>query len=91
MVPTFTPFFFHWYDGVPPPPTGVAVKVMLVVALTDPLALELILTETLTNGEAVTVAGADVALHPPALVTVTMYVPLTVAVTDCVVAPLLHR
>jgi hypothetical protein len=28
LVPTFTPFFFHWYDGVVPPLVGVAVKVI---------------------------------------------------------------
>lgn len=27
MRPTFTPFFFHWYDGVVPPLAGVAVNV----------------------------------------------------------------
>lgn len=27
FVPTFTPFSFHWYDGVVPPLVGVAVKV----------------------------------------------------------------
>ena len=38
LVPTFVPFFFHWYVGVEPPFTGVAVKVtevpeQIVVAL----------------------------------------------------------
>ena len=32
MVPTLTPFSFHWYEGVVPPFTGVAVKVTLVPA-----------------------------------------------------------
>ena len=27
LVPTLLPFTFHWYDGVVPPLTGVAVKV----------------------------------------------------------------
>jgi hypothetical protein len=27
FVPTFTPFTFHWYEGVVPPLVGVAVKV----------------------------------------------------------------
>jgi hypothetical protein len=27
FVPVFTPFTFHWYDGVVPPFIGVAVKV----------------------------------------------------------------
>lgn len=26
-MPVFTPFSFHWYDGVVPPLVGVAVKV----------------------------------------------------------------
>ena len=32
MVPTLAPFSFHWYEGVVPPFTGVAVKVTLVPA-----------------------------------------------------------
>jgi len=32
LVPTFAPFSFHWYEGVVPPFTGVAVKVTLVPA-----------------------------------------------------------
>lgn len=32
FVPTFVPFFFHWYEGVVPPLVGVAVNVMLVPA-----------------------------------------------------------
>ena len=32
LVPVFTPFFFHWYEGVDPPLVGVAVNVTLVPA-----------------------------------------------------------
>src|SRR4051794_37801694 len=30
LIPLFIPFTFHWYDGVVPPFTGVAVKVTAV-------------------------------------------------------------
>ena len=32
FVPAFTPFTFHWYEGVAPPFVGVAVKSTLVPA-----------------------------------------------------------
>ena len=32
MVPTLAPLSFHWYEGVVPPFTGVAVNVTLVPA-----------------------------------------------------------
>ena len=91
MVPTFAPFSFHWYEGVAPPPTGVAVKVMLVVGVTTPEALDEIDTDAVTNGVAVVVAVNEVALHPAAVVTVTEKLPLVVTTIDCVVAPLLHK
>jgi hypothetical protein len=34
LVPEFTPFTFHWYEGVDPPFAGVAVKVTGVAAQT---------------------------------------------------------
>jgi hypothetical protein len=33
FVPTFVPFFFHWYAGVVPPLVGVAVNVTFVPAV----------------------------------------------------------
>jgi hypothetical protein len=67
------------------------VKVILVVGVTTPAALEEIVTEAVTNGVAVVVAGNEVALHPAADVTVTEKLPLVVTRIDCVVAPLLHK
>jgi hypothetical protein len=43
------------------------------------------------NAFIVTVAAADVAEHPTALVTVTVYEPPVLTVIECVVAPLLHN
>jgi hypothetical protein len=43
------------------------------------------------NGFTVTTAAVDVAEHPAALVTVTVYDPAVLTVIDCVVAPLLHN
>jgi hypothetical protein len=34
LVPAFTPFTFHWYEGVSPPFVGVAVNVTGVAAQT---------------------------------------------------------
>jgi hypothetical protein len=39
----------------------------------------------------VTAVGADVAEHPLALVTVTLYDPAVVTVILCIVAPVLHK
>ena len=70
MVPTFTPFFFHWNDGDAPPLMAVAVNVTLVVGLTDPVALDAIDTDAVTLGFTVTVTGAVTEVQPEALVTV---------------------
>ncbi len=50
---------------------GVAVKVMLVVAVTGPLGLELMDTEAVTLGATLTDTGAAIEVQPDALVTVT--------------------
>ena len=62
LVPAFTPFICHWYDGVVPPFVGVAVNVIgfpeqivVVVAV--------IFTEGVTEFT-VTVAVAELE-HPP--------------------------
>jgi hypothetical protein len=67
------------------------VKVTLVVGVTTPEAFEEMVTEAVTNGVAVVVAGNEVALHPAAEVTVTVKEPLVVTTIDWVVAPLLHK
>ena len=43
------------------------------------------------NAFTVTLVAADVAEHPLAFVTVTLYEPAVVAIIFCVVAPLLHE
>ena len=43
------------------------------------------------NAFTVTTVAADVAEHPAALVTVTVYEPEVLTVIDCVVAPVLHN
>jgi hypothetical protein len=49
-VPTFAPLTFHWYDGVAPPFTGVAVKVTEVPAQTGSAGEAAIVTLTGTVG-----------------------------------------
>jgi hypothetical protein len=56
LVPAFTPFTFHWYDGVVPPLVGVAVKVTLVPAQIVVAEAEM-LTLTGKFGLMVTVIG----------------------------------
>jgi hypothetical protein len=46
-----------------------------------------VVTVFVGNGFEVTVVAEDVAEHPPTWVTVTLYVPLVVAVIEAVVAP----
>jgi hypothetical protein len=60
LVPTFPPFNFHWYKGVPPF-VGVAVKVTLVPAhIVEALAE--IDTEGVTAAFTVIVTAFDVAV-----------------------------
>ena len=49
LVPAFTPFTFHWYEGAAPPFVGVAVKVTLVPA-------QIVVAEAETATEGVTTA-----------------------------------
>lgn len=50
FAPTLTPFIFHWYAGVPPPFTGVAVNFTLVPEqMVFPAALLIIDTDGTTN------------------------------------------
>ena len=62
LVPTFTPFFFHWKDGLVPPLNGIAVNVMEAPPqLVESGAVAI----TLAGGEAVTVTSTvSVLLHP---------------------------
>ena len=63
LVPAFTPFTFHWYEGAAPPFVGVAVNVTDVPAQTGFAEGE---TETLTGriGFTVIVIVFDVAGLP---------------------------
>ena len=49
LLPTLLPFFFHWYTGVEPPFTGVAVKVTGELAHTG-FREDTMLTETGRTG-----------------------------------------
>ena len=71
LVPTFTPFFFHWYAGVAPPFVATAVKVMLVLASMVAGALDEMLTNAVTVGVTFTAIDEDVPVQPLELVTVT--------------------
>ena len=67
FVPTLFPLTFHWYAGVVPPFSGVAVKVTDVPAHTG-LALAVISTLTGNNGSTTIVSSLDVAGLPVAQV-----------------------
>jgi hypothetical protein len=72
------------------------VKPAGAVSVTEPPAQNVVGPDEVTAGVAglaftVTATGALVALQPFALVTVTLYEPLAVTLTDCVVAPLDQR
>ena len=69
----------------------VAVNVTEVVGVTDPTGLDAIEIEGVTEGVTVTCVLPDTAVHPFALVAVTLKVPVLATVMDEVVAPLLHR
>ena len=62
-MPTFEPFTFHWYAGVSPPLTGVAVKVTDVPAQTgfEEAAME---TPTGSTGVTAMVTVLEVAGLP---------------------------
>ena len=64
FVPAFTPFTFHWYDGVAPPLAGVAVKVTEVPAQIAPEGTSAILTLTGRNG-LTTTATSEITLPDP--------------------------
>jgi len=63
FVPALIPFTFHWYAGLLPPLTGVAVKVTGVPRHTG-LAEAKMLTETGRNGETVIVITFELAGFP---------------------------
>ena len=62
-VPAFVPFTIHWYAGVVPPLTGVAVKVTEPPAQTG-LALAAMVTLTGKIGLTVMVTALEVAGFP---------------------------
>ena len=65
FVPAFTPFTFHWYEGVPPF-VGVAVKVTLDPGQID-VAVAAILTLGVSIGLTVTVTGLVAIVQPEAV------------------------
>ena len=71
FVPTSDPLICHWYEGLAPPLTGIAVKVILVFPQTV-VEGEEIVTAGVKLGLTVTTVAADRAEHPVALVTVTV-------------------
>jgi hypothetical protein len=64
-APWLTPFICHWYKGLAPPFTGVAVKVTDVLLQTE-VAVAPILTAGTTSGLTVIVTVLDVAGLPVA-------------------------
>lgn len=60
LVPVLVPLSFHWYDGVPPPLTGVAVKVTDVPEQMV-VAVAVIETDGTTDGFTVIVIELEVA------------------------------
>ena len=63
-MPAFDPFTFHWYEGVRPPFTGVAVYVVIVPEQTVVPGVDI---DTLTGriGLTVMVTEFEVAGFPP--------------------------
>ncbi len=61
-MPTFPPFSFHWYEGVPPPLVGVAVNVTLVPTQILLPGAAAMLTEGVTVAVTVIVMVFDVAV-----------------------------
>jgi len=61
LVPVFTPFTFHWYEGFDPPLTGVAVKFTIVPGQTAVEGLDVIETAGVSNGFTCMVIEFDVA------------------------------
>ena len=71
------PFSVHWYEGVSPPFTGVAVYVMLVPAQTVPEGLAAMLTLTGRFGFTVNVSVLERAGDPVAQVAFEVSVQVT--------------
>lgn len=81
MVPTFTPFSFHWYDGEAPPFVGVAVNVTDV-----PLHIVLPgLAEILTAGVTVVLT---VIVIPPLVAVVGEAQLALLVITQVIILPL---
>ena len=64
MVPAFILLTIHWYDGVEPPLTGVALNVTAVPAQISPGGLAAMLTLTGRFGLTIIVIAFDVAGFP---------------------------
>jgi hypothetical protein len=87
FVPEATPLTFHWYDGIAPPFTAVAVNVTGVPAQTG-FALEVIETLTGRFGFTLIEKCADDPVHPLALgITVIVALPSTGVNAGIVLTP----
>ena len=80
------PFFFHWYVYVPGFDGPLSTTLPPEQNVVGPFGV----IDGDGRGNTVTVAKVEAA-QPPAFAVVTVYVPLTPTVIDCVVAPLDHR
>lgn len=64
MIPTFMPFFFHWYIGLVPPFTVVAVKVTGVPLQIILLGFAAMVTDGVSSGFTVIVAVCGAPEQP---------------------------
>jgi hypothetical protein len=64
LVPAFVPFTFHWYIGVVPPLTGIALKVTDVPAQIAPAGDAAILTLACRSGLTTMIIPVEVAGDP---------------------------
>ena len=78
LVPAFTPFTFHWYTGLLPPLTAVAVN---VTAVPEQMLVcdAVILTAGVTAGAMLTTIRLDVAVPVPTQLPVTVTWQVTVS------------
>lgn len=84
LLPVFTPFTFHWYDGVAPPPVVVAVNVTAVpeqILVWDAVML----IAGATDGVMLTTILLDVAVPVPTQLPVTVTWQVTVSLLVSVV------
>ena len=74
LVPTFVPLTFHWYDGLSPPLTGVAVNVTGVVTSHNEVDVAVIDTAGVTGSSSIVIVllvTTGMAAHSALVVSVT--------------------